>query len=290
MGGASEGSYRSRQRLLNRILLPIKEFAWVGQVTLQTRAFTCARLFWLRKRKKRFVPGTFRFPFGPVRYIDAGVLLGLYLEIFLDRAYEVQGLGPSPFIIDCGANIGLSVIQAKQCYPHARILAFEAEPAIAATLEANVAALGLADVEVVRAAVGGFNGMVTFVSKGSLGGHVSAADGQGVTVKAVRLSDYINEPVDMLKVDIEGSEFDLIHDLCATGKISFIRHMICEVHGNSRMLERVAALWSDLAKAGFRVTISRAMINAGLPGPSDPVPFPAIESGKYLVWFYAWHE
>jgi hypothetical protein len=43
------------------------------------------RLFWLGERNPRRVPGAFRFPFGPVPYMDAGVMLSLYREIFQDR-------------------------------------------------------------------------------------------------------------------------------------------------------------------------------------------------------------
>ena len=81
------------------------------------------RLFWLGERNPRRVPGAFRFPFGPVRYMDAGVMLSLYREIFLDRGYEVAGLGDAPVILDCGGNIGMSVIWFKQRYPRARIIA-----------------------------------------------------------------------------------------------------------------------------------------------------------------------
>lgn len=283
-----ERDAKKKRDVLNRILLPIKEVAWVAQISLQTRSLTCARLFWLGKRHRRYVPGTFRFPFGPVRYTDAGVMLGLYCEIFLNREYEVAGLGQAPTIIDCGGNIGMSAIWFKQRYPHARITIYEADPSIADVLKNNVRALELNTIEVVCAAVGASNGSVTFVTEGSLSGYVGAGDGQGVTIDVQRLSERINEPVDLLKVDIEGSEYALIHDLCVTGKIKLVRHMICEVHGNSQTQEQVAELWSDLTKAGFHITVSEAKVNPLLPGPPDPVPFPSLESGKYLLWLYAW--
>lgn len=48
---------------------------------------------------------------------------------------------------------------------------------------------------------------------------------------AVRLSDLITEPVDYLKVDIEGSEFGVLKDLCATGKMALVKYVACELHG-----------------------------------------------------------
>lgn len=87
----------------------------------------------------------------------------------------------------------------------------------------NVRALGLTSVTVVRAAVSDAAGKVSFVPEGSLGGHVG--DGSGVPVDAVRLSDLITEPVDYLKVDIEGSELGVLKDLCATGKMRLVKYL-----------------------------------------------------------------
>ena len=59
----------------------------------------------------------------PRRVSLAGAMLSLYREIFLDHGNEVAGLGDAPVILDCGGNIGMSVIWFKQRYPRARIIA-----------------------------------------------------------------------------------------------------------------------------------------------------------------------
>src|SRR5690348_5460731 len=46
-------------------------------------------------------------------------------EIFVDEVYKCNFNSAEPYIIDCGANIGLSVIYFKQKYPNAKIIAFE---------------------------------------------------------------------------------------------------------------------------------------------------------------------
>lgn len=213
-------------------------------------------------------------------------MLALYREIFLEHEYEVAGLGDAPVIIDCGGNIGMSVIWFKQRYPCAHITVFEADPTIAAVLEENVRTLGLPSVDVVHAAVGNTAGKVTFAPEGSLGGYIT--NGPGVMVDAVRLSERISEPVDFLKIDIEGSEFGLIKDLCATGKIGLIKCLSCELHANPDVQDQVAELWLALSRAGFSITVGRAQVNDLLPGPSLPTPFSAAKSGKYLIWIYAW--
>ena len=46
----------------------------------------------------------------------------------------------------------------------------------------------------------------------------------------MKLSDYINRPVDIFKMDIEGGEWDVMDDLVATGKIELIDRMFIEYH------------------------------------------------------------
>jgi hypothetical protein len=60
----------------------VRQARGMVHVIRRTRSRTCLRLFWLGARNPRRVPGAFRFPFGPVRYMDAGVMLTLYREIF----------------------------------------------------------------------------------------------------------------------------------------------------------------------------------------------------------------
>jgi hypothetical protein len=56
---------------------------------------------------------------------------------------------------------------------------------------------------------------------------MSKAEG---TVNAVRLSEWITGPVDLLKLDIEGAEVAVIRDLEASGKLKFVRNMVIEYH------------------------------------------------------------
>jgi hypothetical protein len=109
-----------------------------------------------------------------------------------------------------------------------------------------------------------------------------------VLVDAVRLSDLITGPVDYLKMDIEGSEFGVLKDLCATSKMGLVNYLSCELHGNPGVQGQVAELWTALSQAGFRLTVGDAKVDDELPGPSMPTPFLSAPSAKYLVWLYAW--
>jgi FkbM family methyltransferase len=180
----------------------------------------------------------------------------------------------------------MSVIWFKQRYPQARVTVFEADPKLADILAENVQRLGLPSVEVVKAAVSGSAGRMSFSRQRAMTGHISTEG--DLTIDCVRLSERINEPVDLLKVDIEGSEYSLLSDLCATGKIKLVKHLICEVHASTQLQEQFGDLWNELCNAGFKVTISGAFTHGSLFGEPDPTPFAGVGSGKYLLWLYAW--
>jgi len=258
----------------------------VAEVIRQEQLMVYARLYWLSKRKSRRVTGVFHFPFGPVRYVDARSLIDQYCEIFINRQYEVIGLGNAPRIIDCGGNIGLSVLWFKQRYPDSHVIVYEADPLIVPMLIKNIHEYDLDSVDVVQAAVGTGSEPVTFLSDGIDGGRVG--QGEGIRVDSVRLSDQIEGPIDILKVDIEGSEFALFKDLCRTGKIAHVKHIVCEIHGRSDSQDDITGLCMDLTRNGFRLTVSWAQTVASIPGPADPTPFPAVGSGKFLMYLYAW--
>lgn len=256
-------------------------------VALKTKSLTAGRVR-LNTRKLMNTHGFFRFPFGRVHYTDAWGLDTLFNELFFSQVYAVDGLPDEPYIVDCGGNIGLSAIWFKQRYPQAQITVFEADPTLADILEENLQHLGLKSIEIVKAAVSGTAGTVKFARDRVLTGHVTSGD--GLSIHCVRLSDRLEKPVDLLKVDIEGSEYSLINDLCATGKIKLIRHLICELHGSTKNYEQIQVLCTALRRAGFKLTIAGAATNGRLPGPPDPTPFTGVESGKFIMFLYAWQS
>jgi FkbM family methyltransferase len=175
--------------------------------------------------------------------------------MFINRIYNYEAHEVAPFILDCGGNIGLSTIWFKLRFPQAHVTVFEADPLIAEVLETNLKRLNLGDVEVVRAAAWVENGSVSFCSDGADQGRVTK-DSNSQRVVAIRLADRIQQPVDLLKMDIEGSEYEVIGDLAESGKLAQIRRLICEVHGVHRNRYLVSDLLSSLAHFQHNITIS----------------------------------
>jgi hypothetical protein len=77
-----------------------------------------------------------------------------------------------------------------------------------------------------------------------------------IRVKAGKLSRFIQAPVDLLKLDVEGSEFDVMIDLKNAGKISHISRMVIEYHhkidGKRSCMSRFLSL---LEEEGFEYQI-----------------------------------
>jgi FkbM family methyltransferase len=185
--------------------------------------------FGLRVRRERLFGYT-------VPIIDYRLFVYLFEEIFLRQDYRVEDVRDGATIIDGGSNIGMSVLFFKWLYPTARIRAFEPGTRTFECLRELVDVNGFSDVELHNCALADHSGPVTFYSDpdqpGSLRmsmtrSRLPKAEG---TVAAVRLSEWITGPVDLLKLDIEGAEGAVIHELAAAGKLKFIRNMVIEYH------------------------------------------------------------
>ena len=170
---------------------------------------------------------------------DFGVLRHLFEELFIERIYALALDSDRPVIIDCGSNIGMSVLFFKEEYPQARILAFEPDPDNFRHLQSAVSG-NFSDVAIYNKAVSDEPGqMQLYASPDSHGGITTKSlyrerlDDTAVasaSVEVVRLSEYLKLPVDLLKIDVEGAEISVLRDLIATGTISRVAKMIVEFH------------------------------------------------------------
>jgi FkbM family methyltransferase len=152
----------------------------------------------------------------PVRlWVEDAADLAAVEEVLLGAEYDVPGLDDVGVIVDLGSHIGTSIAYFHARYPQARIYGFEPDPATFAKLEANVGALP--GVTVQRRAVAAADGeSVLHASSYSLRSSLFGgwADGRAVTVPTVTLDRLIAElaldRIDLLKVDVEGSEYDAL--------------------------------------------------------------------------------
>ncbi len=158
-------------------------------------------------------------------------------EIFLLGEYEISTIKSSPIIIDCGANIGLSILYFKKKYPQCTIIAFEPNPGVFEILNLNITQNQLEGVQLFNYCLSETEGEIEFFINGDGGtmeGSVLANRGgsQQLNVKAVKLSSYLDEKVDLIKMDIEGAESLVIEDLVRNEKLAWSQHYLIEYHHN----------------------------------------------------------
>lgn len=178
------------------------------------------------------------------------------VAIFDQLIYDFDCPAPSPRIIDGGANVGLASIFWGSKWPAARITAFEADPSVADVLRWNLGVRGLHAVEVVEAALAASAGTLRFAAEGGDAGRLSA-DG-AVEVKAVPLATFLSEPVDLLKLDIEGAETDVL-TACAD-ELRNVQRIFVEYHSLADSRQQLGDLHDVLQQAGFRMYIESEFV------------------------------
>lgn len=193
-----------------------------------------------------------------LHFTDNAALFGMLDEIFIRENYKFHCQTESPTIIDCGANIGLSVFYFKFQYPGAVIHAFEPDPVAYEKLVENIEASGFKDVYTYNAAVWTEDGEIVFEPDGSWGGHIAENDSEHcVKVTTRKLDSLLSAGVDFLKMDMEGAETDVIlhsKELIAEN----VEKLFFEWHSLTGMPQRLGEILSFFEKCGFRYHIKEA--------------------------------
>ncbi len=161
----------------------------------------------------------------------------LFEEIFIGQPYYFNTNKSKPVIIDCGSHIGMSVVYFKTIYPNAKIICFEPDNYTCSILKNNIETNGLLDVEINNVAVMKFNGLTEFYTVENNKSDVAMStikervkNEKKNTVKAKKLSQYINEEIDFLKIDIEGAEYGVLEELKSSGKLHYVKQAAIEFH------------------------------------------------------------
>ena len=232
----------------------------------------------------RFTPGRIRLMNYDLRYADLLTVCPQWEDLFVRGALRFASRHPAPRILDCGANIGLATLYFKRLYPQARITAYEADPALHALLADNLQRNGAADVKAVNAAVWTANGTVDFRCEGADSGTISqfAGDLQGTTQKvpSVRLRSLLEtEPVDLLKLDIEGAELDVLTD--CRDALQAVDAMLIDLHEFDPRRRTTFEVLDNLAQAGFTYSLDDLTpLPWRAPVAAPHTPF----AGRALCW------
>ncbi|MBB3206267.1 FkbM family methyltransferase [Rhodopirellula rubra] len=189
----------------------------------------------------------------------------VFNEIFVDQEYQIPATFPkAPRILDCGANVGFATEFFKTKRPDASIIAFEPTPKLADSVRDMVQRRNWDSIFVETAAVSDHEGSAEFLfsEHDPLGGSLTTrkqergdASLQKQTVQVKRLKDYLQNHVDLLKLDVEGSEFEVLEDI--KDDLAAVDRIFIEYHrGPSWTNERLERILSILRQAGIDYVIA----------------------------------
>lgn len=126
---------------------------------------------------------------------------------------SLRKLGRSPRIADLGANVGLYSCSALEYFPNAEILAIEADHLNAEIFEKTIAANDWGNqIELIQAAAGVASEPVRFTSGEFFLSRVEAEESaDGDVIDGIDVLPMLSG-MDLIKIDIEGSEWPIIQD------------------------------------------------------------------------------
>lgn len=206
---------------------------------------------------------------------DSASLLFLVKELFEFEIYRFKSDTKEPLIIDCGANIGFSSIYFKRLYPDAKIIAFEPDPYIFSYLEHNIASFGFERVELINKALWSSETELEFYSEGADGGRIKELgdNEQIIKIKTERLSKYLMQKVSFLKLDIEGAEYEVLHE--CRELLGNVQNIFVEYHSFADKKQELSGILKILENAGFRYYIEHIGVKSHHPfiGISNYVGF-----------------
>jgi FkbM family methyltransferase len=179
-------------------------------------------------------------------------------EIFVQESYKFITKTNSPNIIDCGANVGSSIAFYKKQWPQAQVLAFEADPAIAAICQQNIQNNNWQNVQLQAKAVWLHNQGLEMVLEGADAGSLYGQSAQKTLVPTVRLKSVLelHPTVDFLKIDIEGAEVDVIID--AEPALANVQHIFIEYHSFVGKEQDLHKILEVLSRQNFRYFVRDA--------------------------------
>jgi FkbM family methyltransferase len=267
------------RKLLLFGLLVVKHYRKFG---LEGIRFIYKRLF-LKRRQICFRHPGWKYPL----YLrnDTSDIHTFY-QVVYDEDYKIE-LGFEPrVIVDLGANVGLASIYFANRYPQASIFAVEPEPANFAAMQVNTAPY--ANIRCFN--YGAWSKTAQLLVEDSGWGHwafkvkevdyVNEQTIPAISVEALMRENQLAE-IDVLKIDIEGSEKELFEENYEPW-LANTKVIIIELHDNFRA-GASASFFKALTRYDFRMTHREENVICYL-NPNYPIEYPERTNRSYHLF------
>lgn len=132
-------------------------------------------------------------------------------QIFLKKEYDIRELNDASYVIDCGANIGLSAVFFANKYPNAKIIAIEPDEQNFSFLKKNTSPYP--NVTCLQRAIWSSSENLQVIDPGNGGWSLQTRVSEEGSLKGITIDEIMDEydfpRIDLLKIDIEGAEKEL---------------------------------------------------------------------------------
>jgi len=194
-------------------------------------------------------------------FLNPQTFIGQYHEIFIKEIFYFQPTNEDPVILDCGSNIGMSILYFKRSYPNSKILGFEPDPFVFEILKRNVKSFRLENVELINKGIWKDKGKLRFDQDMNDSGHISSSG--NIEIDVITLYQYLNKRIDFLKIDIEGSELEVITSL--DGCLANVSQVFIEYHSRVSENQNLHCLLDIMQRNFFRFYILNNSVKINKP-------------------------
>lgn len=184
-----------------------------------------------------------------------------FMEIILQECYYFSG-PPGPFIIDAGSNIGMAFSYFSWLYPTAKIIGFEPNPKLFELCIRSIDRNEWRHITLFPYALIDYKGTAAFQETtvspmaSSVCNIKKCVGSKLTTVPTDILSNYIQQRVDFLKLDIEGCESRVLEEVKAL--LHKIKQGFIEYHYNPMDdHNKLSKILNLLEKGGFAYSVQR---------------------------------
>ncbi len=222
----------------------------------------------LYRRLAALITCTFRFPENRTIALSSKHHLASFQDVYTNPFYwdalsRLKTLtGP---VLDLGANYGYFTMLCSDYinykgYAQPDYYLVEANPFIISSLDSNLKNFGIKNYTILNGAAGPISGNVNLrISKNLLASTIgNSSGGKNAVVPAINIENISNEYFDLIKIDIEGAEFDLFDNYMNV--LTNCKQLIIELHGTD---EQNDGIRNKLKNAGYISSIYKQDVYSG---------------------------
>ena len=244
--------YRLVLQKILRISKRLREDSRVVRLTQNWRGLLSAKIF-------KSELGEIRLRNGVVLTAPPQTDLGfLFQEIWIDKTYNPKDyrIAPGDVIVDIGANIGVFSLYAATAAPRTEVYAFEPFPDNIRYLRQNIAASHIKNIRIEEKAVArNAQPRRLEITESGITHKLREKENsaEGFLVECTTLDEILDkmEKCDLLKIDCEGSEYEIIYS-CRPENLKKIHRIVGEYHDRDEASQNGTALKEFLETKSFR--------------------------------------